>query len=117
MASNPYVNKVTLANGTTLVDLTSDTLQNTQQLMSGVVAHDRTGATITGTWSLAKDVYPVGSLWATYDGTKLPGTELGFGTWIQVSPINPTWRRLKQSTTYAEMAIDSPVIYVWRRTA
>lgn len=117
MASNPYVNKVALANGTTLIDLTGDTLQTSQQLMEGVTAHSKTGATITGTWSLAKDVYPIGSLWATYDGTALPGTVLGFGTWTKVSPIRPTWRRLKATTTYAEMAADSPVIYVWRRTA
>lgn len=116
MASNPYVNKVTLASGQTLIDLTGDTVA-ADKLLAGYTAHDRSGAAITGTWSLENNVYPVGSLWATYDATALPGTVLGFGTWIKVSPIRPTWRRLKATTTYAEMAADSPEIYVWRRTA
>lgn len=50
MASNPYVNKVS-ANGSTLIDLTGDTLTSSDQLMSGVVAHARSGATITGSVS------------------------------------------------------------------
>lgn len=117
MASNPYVNKVQLANGTTLIDLSGDTLQNANQLLAGVTAHSKSGALITGTWSLEHDVFPVGSLWATYDGTVSPGTVLGFGEWLQVSPIEPTWNRLKQTSTWANMQIDAPTIFVWRRTA
>lgn len=48
--ANQYVNKV--VNGETgdvIIDLTGDTLINASQLQSGIVAHDRTGATITGT--------------------------------------------------------------------
>lgn len=116
MANNPYVNKVVLANGTTLIDLTGDSLSSASQLMYGVTAHDKSGAQITGTWSL-QNVYPIGSLWATYDGTANPTTELGFGTWQMVSPIRPTWNRLKATTTWANMQADSPVIYVWKRTA
>lgn len=47
---NQYVNKV--VNGETgdvIIDLTGDTLISASQLQSGIVAHDRTGATITGT--------------------------------------------------------------------
>ena len=47
---NQYINKV--VNGETgdvLIDLTSDTLINANQLVSGIVAHARSGATITGT--------------------------------------------------------------------
>lgn len=46
---NPYVNKVELADGTPLIDLSSDTLSSADQLAQGIVAHDRTGATVTGT--------------------------------------------------------------------
>lgn len=42
-----YINKVVFGNQT-LIDLTSDTLSSTSQLAYGVTAHDRTGATITG---------------------------------------------------------------------
>lgn len=43
-----YINKVVFGSQT-LIDLTSDTLSNTNQLASGITAHDRTGAIITGT--------------------------------------------------------------------
>lgn len=115
MASNPYVNKVVLANGTTVMDISGDTLTSASQLMDGVTAHDRTGRPITGTWSL-QNVYPINSLWATYDGTTTPATVLGFGTWVQVSPIEPTWNRLKQTSTWAQIQIDEPTIFVWKRT-
>ena len=46
MPSN--INKVVYGN-TTLIDLTTDTLTSTSQLQSGVTAHDRSGAVITGT--------------------------------------------------------------------
>lgn len=44
---NQYVNKVVYG-GTTLIDLTSDTI-TASDLASGVTAHDKSGATITGT--------------------------------------------------------------------
>lgn len=46
MPSN--INKVVYGNRT-LIDLTTDTLTSTDQLASGIIAHDRTGAVITGT--------------------------------------------------------------------
>ena len=42
------VNKVALANGTVLIDLTSDTV-TAGSVLSGVTAHDKSGAKITGT--------------------------------------------------------------------
>ena len=63
------------------------------------------------------ELYPVGSLWATESSTLTPAAVLGFGTWTQVSPIEATWNRLKQTTTWAEMAMDAPTIYVYKRTA
>lgn len=48
---NPYNNKVQLADGTVLIDLSTDTLSATNQLMEGIVAHDKTGAVIIGTAS------------------------------------------------------------------
>lgn len=46
--ANQYVNKVVLANGTTLIDLTADTVV-ADKLLKGFTAHDKTGALITGT--------------------------------------------------------------------
>lgn len=42
------VNKVALANGTVLIDLTSDTVK-AESILAGVTAHDKSGAKITGT--------------------------------------------------------------------
>ena len=42
------VNKVALANGTVLIDLTSDTVK-AESVLAGVTAHDKSGAKITGT--------------------------------------------------------------------
>lgn len=44
---NQYVNKVVI-NGTTKIDLTGDTVA-AENLLSGIKAHDRSGAQITGT--------------------------------------------------------------------
>lgn len=47
---NQYVNKVVNGEtGTVIIDLTADTLISANQLMDGIVAHARSGATITGT--------------------------------------------------------------------
>lgn len=45
--ANEYINKV-IYNGTTLIDLTSDTIEPSD-LAYGVTAHDKSGASITGT--------------------------------------------------------------------
>ena len=47
MANNQYVNKVQF-DSTVLIDLTSDTV-TAASMLYGVVAHDASGATITGT--------------------------------------------------------------------
>lgn len=46
MATNPYVNKVTYS-GTTLIDLTSDTVE-AGKMLSPYTAHDKSGAPIVG---------------------------------------------------------------------
>lgn len=48
MANNPYVNKVQLADGTSLIDISGDTV-TASTLMQGYTAHNATGALITGT--------------------------------------------------------------------
>lgn len=48
MASNPYVNKVELADGTVLIDLRNDNV-TADKILAGYMAHDMSGAGITGT--------------------------------------------------------------------
>lgn len=52
--ANEYVSKVVLSNGTTLIDLTGDTI-TAADLLTGVTAHDKSGATITGTCTYDSD--------------------------------------------------------------
>ena len=47
MANNPYVNKVELADGTTLIDISSDTVV-ASKLVEGYTAHDASGTLIAG---------------------------------------------------------------------
>lgn len=52
--ANEYVSKVVLSNGTTLIDLTADTV-TASDLLTGVTAHDMSGAPITGTCAYDSD--------------------------------------------------------------
>lgn len=52
--ANEYVSKVVLSNGTTLIDLTGDTV-TASDLLTGVTAHDKSGAPITGTCEYDSD--------------------------------------------------------------
>lgn len=53
MANNNYINKVVYGNDV-LIDLTSDTI-TVADLLSGVTAHDKSGATITGSCTYDAD--------------------------------------------------------------
>lgn len=77
---NSYVNKV-IYGGTTLIDLTADTI-TAADLQSGVTAHDKSGAAITGTNTYdsdtSDDTAVVAEILATKTaharGTQLTGT-------------------------------------------
>lgn len=48
MAENPYINKVQMADGTVLMDLTQDTI-SPERMLEGIIAHSNSGATTIGT--------------------------------------------------------------------
>lgn len=52
--ANEYASKIVLSNGTTLIDLTGDTI-TAADLLTGVTAHDKSGAPITGSCSYDSD--------------------------------------------------------------
>ena len=52
--ANEYVSKVVLSNGTTLIDLTADTV-TAAGLLSSVTAHDKSGAPIIGSCTYDSD--------------------------------------------------------------
>lgn len=79
--ANEYVSKVVLSNGTTLIDLTADTV-TAAGLLYNVTAHDKSGAQITGSCTYdsdtTNDTAAVGEVLATKTfharGTALTGT-------------------------------------------
>lgn len=54
MPSTMYNNKIVLADGTVLIDLTSDTVA-ANQVLEGVTFHDKSGALVTGTCTYDSD--------------------------------------------------------------
>lgn len=46
---NTYVNKVVKSDGTTLIDLSQDTVTSSDHIMSGYVGHLADGSQVTGT--------------------------------------------------------------------
>lgn len=79
--ANQYVSKVALSNGTTLIDLTGDTVTE-DKLLAGTSAHDKSGAPIEGTCTYDSDTSDataaagdiVASTTAYARGAKLTGT-------------------------------------------
>ncbi len=115
MANNPYNNKVQLADGRVLIDLTSDTV-TADKLLSGATAHDASGAIITGTY------LSVGSIWATSRNVD-PNSILGFGEWKLIRTSLFTWGEMKKHT-WGELKKDTwghqkyrACVYVWLRIA
>lgn len=47
MAENPYINKVQMADGRVLMDLTEDTVTS-EHMLAGTTAHTGSGASATG---------------------------------------------------------------------
>ena len=54
---NQYVNKVALSNGTTLIDLSQDTVADASHIMSGYVGHLADGTQVTGTGQGGGNLY------------------------------------------------------------
>ena len=113
MANNPYVNKVDLADGTVLIDLTSDTVA-AGKMLSGTTAHDASGAAITGT------MFGIGSIWCT-DQNVTPQSVLGFGTWEKIRESQFTYGEAARYT-HEQLSHDTyghrryrKIVYVWHR--
>ena len=86
MANNPYVNKVQYGNKV-LIDISNDTVA-ANKMLSGITAHDKSGASITGNIPIRSNM----DITTSYDsagGYQLVGLEgpsgyysINIGTWI-----------------------------------
>lgn len=76
MANNPYVNKVALADGTTLIDLTADTV-TAGSMLSGVKAHGKDGSAIIG--SISNGTITNNTSGGTSSGTVNRGSQIKIG--------------------------------------
>lgn len=76
MANNPYVNKVVLADGTTLIDLTSDTV-TAASMRYGTTAHKKDGSVITG--SISNGIISYNTSGGTSSGTINRGYQIKVG--------------------------------------
>jgi len=87
MATNPYVNKVQLADGTSLIDI-SDTTATADKILQGYTAYGADGSKLTGT--------------ATGGG----GLEYETGTWTPTSDSNGTYIYFTNTHTTVPMYIN-----------
>lgn len=75
-------NKVVLRDGSTLIDLTADTV-SPAVLRKGYTAHDKSGALIEGAYDPMTEAYPVGSIYMSVVSTD-PGVLFGVGEWERI---------------------------------
>lgn len=94
MATNPYANKVEV-NGTTVIDLTSDTV-TPEALLSGYTAHGSDGAIVVGTLELSQHVEVTGETVALPAGGTIEKLSI-FGKTVDGEPIS-TYNILNRST-------------------
>lgn len=83
------VNKVEYG-GTTLIDLTGDTLTSASQLAQGIIAHTKSGATITGTMSGGGGSLPSGIKAIAMGSHTLNSAVTGSGTFTVTHNLGET---------------------------
>ena len=111
MASNPYVNKVQLADGRTVMDIT-DTTADASDVVAGKEFYLATGEKAVGTLDVLNTFYPVGSI---YTSTNSSPPSFG-GTWQEVKVI-ATNSDIKTGNKRYEIGTGSGTVHYWQRIA
>lgn len=109
MASNPYVNKVNLANGQTVMDIT-DTTALASDVAAGKVFYLATGERVVGTLDVLNTFYPVGSI---YTSTSSNPPSFG-GTWQEVKVV-ATNSDLRTGDKQYIIGTGTGTVHYWKR--
>lgn len=109
--ANQYVNKVDLADGSTLIDI-SDTTATAADVAAGKYFYLATGEKVVGTLDVLNTYFPVGSVYTSTSGT---APTFG-GTWQEIK-ITATWNDLKNGDRSYSAGTGSGTLHYWRRTA
>lgn len=109
--ANPYVNKVDLADGTTLIDL-SDTTATASDVAAGKYFYLATGERVVGTLDVLNTFFPVGSI---YTSTSSSAPTFG-GTWEEVKVV-ASISDLKTGDRSYSAGTGTGTLHYWRRTA
>ena len=109
--ANQYVNKVDLADGTTLIDL-SDTTATAADVAAGKYFYLATGEKVVGTLDVLNTFFPVGAIYTT---TSSSAPDFG-GTWQEVK-VTTTISGMKTGDHDVVAGTGSGTLHYWQRTA
>ena len=109
--ANQYVNKVDIADGTTVIDI-SDTTATASDVAAGKYFYLATGEKVVGTLDVLNTFYPVGTVITT---TNSSAPAFG-GTWTEVKIVR-TLSDMKTGNTHHETGTGSGTLHYWQRTA
>lgn len=109
--ANQYVNKVDLADGTTLIDI-SDTTATAADVAAGKYFYLATGEKVVGTLDVLNTFFPVGAIYTT---TSSSAPSFG-GTWQEVK-VTTTISGMKTGDHDVVTGTGSGTLHYWQRTA
>lgn len=106
---NQYVNKVNLADGSVLIDIT-DTTATAADVISGKTFYLANGERAVGTLDVLNTFFPVGSI---YTSTSASPPTFG-GVWQEVK-IMATWDDLKNGNRSFQTGAGAGTLHYWKR--